>query len=413
MPNFVVPAQMFPSIQSATPVYPAAVNLPQPSSGISSPDLHVRWIDIDDLQARKPAWHFLAQNALQTNPTFETNYLLPALTHLASEAVQVIVVENRNAPEGQELVALVPIETKQVFRMPFKTAEVWRHDQCFNATPLLDKDYAAEAWLKLCDFLVSNRYSMLSLDTVSAAPEVDAVFQSLEQQPGVTRFQRDHFLRAGFAPAVSADNYISQHVSKGTRKKLRSRLSKLEQVGDVTWERSTDESDFEQLTEDFLRLEATSWKGEAGTALACSQSTQSFYRDLIQRSAAQGKAKFLVLKVDGKPIAMISDIQSQATVYCYKTSYDDSYARYSPGLQTEFKNIEYLHREGVQFGDSCTAAGKSAMSRIWGQRLAFQKVIFSLKPGFAQTAVRAFPTMQSVLKRLRNMKPGKSKGTHA
>lgn len=362
---------------------------------------------MEELEARKSAWDFLAENALQTNPAFESNYLIPALKYLASETVQVMVVENRNAPVGQEFVALVPMETKRLFRLPFQAAEIWRHDQCFNATPLLSKVCAAEAWNQIRDFLVSDGYSLLSLDTVSAAPEIDAVFQKLEQQAGVTRFQRDRFLRAGFDPDVTAGDYVMKHVSKKTRKKLRARMNKLGRMGDVTWERSTDESDFEQLAEDFLRLEAASWKGEAGTALACSQSTRSFFRDLIQRSAAQGKAKFLVLKVDGKSIAMISDIQTQSTVYCYKTAYDASYAHYSPGIQTEFKNIEYLHREGVQRGDSCTDTEKSTLSRIWGQQLAFQSVVFSLQSGFAQTAVRAFPKMQSVLKGLRNMKPGK------
>lgn len=368
---------------------------------------------MDDLEARESAWNFLAQNALETSPALESNYLIPALKHLASKAVQVIVVENRNSPVGQEFVAIVPIETKRMFRLPFKAAEVWRHDQCFNATPLLARDCAAEAWSLICDFLVSDGYSLLSLDTVSAAPEVDTVFQKLEEQPGVTRFQRGHFTRAGFAPAATADVYILQHVSKGARKKLRANLGKLGRIGDITWERSDAESDFEQLAQDFLRIEASGWKGEAGTALACSESTESFYRDLIQRSAAQGKARFLALKMEGEPIAMISDIQSQATVYCYKTAYDDSFARYSPGLQTEFKNIEYLHQEGVQRADSCTASGNSTICRIWGQSLDFQNVVFSLKPGFAQTAVRALPKIQGVLKRLRSMKSAKSTGAQA
>ena len=58
---------------------------------------------MDDLEARESAWNFLAQNALETSPALESNYLIPALKHLASKAVQVIVVENRNSPVGQEL----------------------------------------------------------------------------------------------------------------------------------------------------------------------------------------------------------------------------------------------------------------------------------------------------------------------
>ena len=404
---------MLSASQVAPPVCSAiALPLQQPLS-ISSHDLRARWISADDLAARQSAWDFLSENALQTNPAFESNYLIPALRHLASDAVQVIIVEDWNASEVQNVVAVVPIETKRMYQLPFKTAEVWRHDQCFNTTPLLFKDCAAKAWSLVCDLLVSDGYSLLSLDTVSAQPEVDAVFQEIEKRPAGKRFQRDQFLRAGFAPGVTADEYILKHVSKSTRKKLHATLDKLARIGDLSWERSTDESDFGQLAEDFLKLEAAGWKGEAGTALACSESTQSFYRELIRRSAVQRKAKFLSLKFNGQPIAMISDIQTSSTVYCYKSTYNDKYARYSPGLQTEFKNIEYLHRDRIQRGDSCTVPGKLSIGRIWGQSLAYQNLVFSLKPGLAQTAVRALPKIQRVLKKLKNMKSGKSTGTKA
>lgn len=404
---------MIPAPQTMDSAFPVVTYQPQGSPQISSPDLHARWIDTDELDSCKSSWEFLAQHALQSNPAFESNYLIPALKYLASEAVQVIVVEDRNAPKGQAIVAIVPIETKRLYRLPFKAAEVWRHEQCFNATPLLAKDCATEAWSRVCDLLVSSGYSLLSLDTVSADPEMDAVFQNLEQRPGVTRFQRDRFDRAGFSPNVTADDYILQHVSKGTRKKIRANLGKLERTGDVTWDRSSDNSDFAQLAEDFLKIESSGWKGDAGTALACSESTQSFYRNLIERSAAQGKARFLSLKFDGQPIAMISDIQSGVSVYCYKTAYNDTFARYSPGLQTEFKNIEYLHREGIQHGDSCTAPGQQTICRVWGQRLVFQNVVFSLKPGLSQAAVHALPKIQGVLKTLRSMKSSKSTGAQA
>ena len=403
---------MISSIQTTSSACSGVTHHVQPSR-TSSTDLHVRWIDVNDLEARQSAWDFLSQHAMQPNPAFESNYLIPALRHLASDTVQVIVVEDHSAPLKESIVGIVPIETKRIYRLPFKAAEVWRHDQCFNATPLLAKNCAAEAWSLIRDFLVSDGYSLLSLDTVSAEPEVDAVLQNLEQQSGVSRFQRDRFSRAGFTPGETADVYILQHASKGARKKLRANLGKLGRVGDVTWERSSDESDYEQLAEEFMQLEKSGWKGEAGTALACSDSTKSFYRDLIHRSAEQGKARFLILKLDGQSIAMISDIQSGETVYCYKTAFNDTYARYSPGFQVEFKNIEYLHREGIQRGDSCTAPGSSTLSRIWGQTLAYQNVVFSLKPGLAQTAVRLLPKIQSVLKRLRNFKSGKSTGTQA
>lgn len=174
---------MLSASQVAPPVCSAiALPLQQPLS-ISSHDLRARWISADDLAARQSAWDFLSENALQTNPAFESNYLIPALRHLASDAVQVIIVEDWNASEVQNIVAVVPIETKRMYQLPFKTAEVWRHDQCFNTTPLLFKDCAAKAWSLVCDLLVSDGYSLLSLDTVPGKLSIGRIWgQSLAYQ---------------------------------------------------------------------------------------------------------------------------------------------------------------------------------------------------------------------------------------
>ena len=369
----------------------------QSAAPTSKPDLQARWVGRQDLETLKSAWEHLAENAIECNPAFESNVLIPALNHLASDAVRVLVVENKNAINGQEIVGLVPIETKRVYRLPFKAAEIWKHDQCFNSTPLLAKYHAAESWSLICEQLASDGYSLLSLDTVSAGPEIESAFQSLEGQR-VRRFQRDHFQRAAFIPDfnTTTDDYVMKNASKNLRKNLGRCLRKLEEIGEVSWERSNEYSDFSQITEDFLQLESSGWKGREGTALACSKSTLAFYQDLISESAQQKKARFLSLKVEGQVVAMICDIQSGSTIYCYKTAYDESFAKFSVGTLVKFKNIENLFQNGVRIGDSCTSPGQSNMSRIWGQKLNFQNVIFSLKPGLTQLAVRLLPAIQTI-----------------
>ncbi len=392
---------------SCSPSFANATFAASVARQISKPNLRARWVEIADIEARTAAWEFLAQNAVQCNPAFESNFLIPALKYLASESVRVLIVEDLNAPQGETLVGVVPIETKQVYRLPFKAAEVWKHDQCFNSTPLLSKKHAAEIWAIVCERLAADGYSLLSLDTVSAAPEFDCLLKNHEANKGVTRYQRDYFERAAFAPKVEAEEYVKNRVSKSRRKKLELCHRKLAKVGEVTWERSTERSNFEQLAEDFLRIESSGWKGAEGTALACSKSTRDFYRDLIRKSAALGKARFLTLNLDGKVVALISDIQSGSTVYCYKTGYQNSFAEFSPGSQVELENIQQLFRDDVQLADSCTMPGTSNLDHLWGEKLAFQNVIFSLKPGLAQAAVKALPQIQSLVKKVRSIRSKK------
>ena len=388
------------SIQS-TEATPHLAVTPEAAQVIASPKLRAAWVNANELRARVEAWDLLAKNSLWQNVAFEANYLLPALEHLATEDIRVLVVENANAESTCNLVGLVPIQNKPIYRLPFKAAEIWKHEQCFDTTPLLHKQFATEAWQLICEQLKTDGFSLLSLDTVSGEQEVDRVFTSAEKKNRIVRFQRDHYERAAFAPADTTDEYVKEHVSKSVRKNTGRLLRRLEDQGTVTWETSDEASDYEQLANDFLRIEASGWKGEEGTALASNPSTKAFYKSLIRESAKAGKARFLSLKLDGQPIAMLSDIQSGQFVYSYKTAYDDAFSSFSPGQQVEVKNLEFLHRDGIELGDSCTASSNSTINRIWGQKLTFQNVIFSLTPGLARTAVRALPMVQSAVHRLR------------
>ena len=80
----------------------------------STPQLQANWIETDELQSRLDAWDSLANNALARIVPFESNVLLPALKHLATESVRVLIVEDVAAESNCNLVGLVPIEPKTV-----------------------------------------------------------------------------------------------------------------------------------------------------------------------------------------------------------------------------------------------------------------------------------------------------------
>ena len=140
--------------------------------------------------------------------------MLPAIEHLATKDIRVLVVENANAESNCNLVGLVPIQNKPIYRLPFKAAEIWKHEQCFDTTPLLHKQFATEAWQLICEQLKTDGFSLLSLDTVSGEQEVDRVFTSAEKKNGIVRFQRDHYERAAFTPADTTDDYVKNQITE-------------------------------------------------------------------------------------------------------------------------------------------------------------------------------------------------------
>ena len=373
------------------------------SQATKQPEFVARWVPSwQELEELQESWAWLEQNACWKNPSLESNYLIPALKHLASENIRVLVVENKQArsSDPHRLAGVIPFVSKG-FKLPFKCLEIWKHDQCFDATPLLARENTEQIWSTICQFLKAEGIGLLNLDTVSAESCFASVIENTARALDQSIFHRNQFTRAAFQPSESADQYMAEFVSKNTRKKFRRMNRQLEELAEVTYETSTPSSDFDFLTREFMRIEASGWKGRNNTALNSNQSTFRFYEELIERSSRAEKARFLSLNLGGKPIAMLSDLQSGSTVYSYKTAFDESFAKYSPGLLAELKNLEFLHRDKIVLADSCTEPDNSTINRIWGQQLRFQSVVIGLKTGLPKLAVQAFPWMQRVVRTLK------------
>ena len=90
--------------------------------------------------------------------------------------------------------------------------------------------------------------------------------------------------------------------------KDRRRLRRLEEQlgGTVVVE---DRSGDPEAVDQFLRLEAASWKGEAGTALASSEADAAFFREMWTDFTAAGRTRLMALSGGSSaPIAMLCEL---------------------------------------------------------------------------------------------------------
>jgi len=366
-------------------------------------DLSVRWISENEcLESLIKSCDDLFADPKWTSPSWEPSFFLSAFKHLSNDQVQLMVVEHQSKTDQCSVVGLIPFLKKRIYGLPISSMEVWKHDQCFDSTPLLRREIATNVWSAACRFLAKNGVGLLSLDTVSDEPEFHRVLQQAALELGQTIFYRDRFQRAAFRPSENADDYLKSFVSKSVQKKQRRHLRRLEEVGTVEWIQSNPSSDFNKLASEFLELEASGWKGQNKSALQSNPETTRFYRELIQGLARLGNARFLTLQVAGKAIAMLSDLQIGNSVYAYKTAYDEQFSDYSPGVLAEIENIRNMHQDGIEYADSCTDADNSTINRIWGQKVAFQKSIISLRPGISKLVVRVLPQMQSLARAIKH-----------
>lgn len=140
----------------------------------------------------------------------------------------------------------------------------------------------------------------------------------------------------------SVDNYF-----RGTRKHLRQeldrRLRRLKERGLVEFVLTT--ACTPELMMTYFELEAKGWKGRRGTAVTDDPTVAHMHEDFAAAVADKHSLFAYQLKLDGKTIAMSLNIRYGSETFHWKTSYDEDFARYSPGnllfrelLINSFKN---------------------------------------------------------------------------
>jgi CelD/BcsL family acetyltransferase involved in cellulose biosynthesis len=140
----------------------------------------------------------------------------------------------------------------------------------------------------------------------------------------------------------------------------------------------------------FLGLEAAGWKGRRGTALAAAAATREFFVTAFQDLATAGMARIDLFRLDGRPIAAGVSLIAGDRAWYLKTAYDETFARFSPGVLLSHSIGEQLMACGtIRLVDSCAIPGHSMIDRIWPGRIAMTRRLIAVRPGDAGWRFRA------------------------
>ena len=165
------------------------------------------------------------------------------------------------------------------------------------------------------------------------------------------------------------------------RKKLRQSWKRMSAIGVTTIVINTEPPAVSAAVERFLQLEFKSWKGAAGTAVLCREEDANFVRRMIVNLAEQGQANVQELQIDGQTIAVQILLLSGSMAYTWKTTFDETYAKFSPGVALIDKLTEHLFATTTITGiDSCSVEN-SFMAQIWSGRRAMADVLVAVGPG--------------------------------
>lgn len=142
-------------------------------------------------------------------------------------------------------------------------------------------------------------------------------------------------------------------LSSRRRSDLRRALRRAERLGEVRVRLLRPRPDeLAAVVDEALAVEATGWKGAAGTALAGDPLRAPFYREYAARLAARGELLVTFLDVDRRPAAMQLAALWGNRVWLLKIGYDPTYRQCSPGVLLLAHLVQHAAREqasGIEF----------------------------------------------------------------
>lgn len=135
--------------------------------------------------------------------------------------------------------------------------------------------------------------------------------------------------------------------SNSFKRNLRRQGKKLAQQGAVTLTLARSGGDLDATFAEFLRLEASGWKGEEGksSAIALHAHLLGFYTELKTRFAATDDCLISLLKLDGVAIAAQFCLLAGGTLYIQKIAYDETWHAEAPGNLLLYRLLEYACRD--------------------------------------------------------------------
>lgn len=134
-----------------------------------------------------------------------------------------------------------------------------------------------------------------------------------------------------YVPLSGTYSALQGRLSPSFKANLRRRSKKLRERGHVTLERVAGGPELAERLQEGYALEASGWKGKAGTAIAQRPATLGFYSDLAHEAAHNGDLSLYFLRLDNELVAFHYGLTHNHTYYLLKTAYNEAYKEFRAG----------------------------------------------------------------------------------
>lgn len=332
-----------------------------------------------EIDAIRPEWENLYGDAVEPNPCYAPAFACHFIDATRPHgSAGVVAVRERDPTGAGRLIGLLPVRVSA--RTPIRVSAL--HTPFFASTvPLLRRGYERAGLAGLLGWMNAHfgplcllRFDELRLD----GPIWHRLRGMLAEQSRPYRVFGDaHRPLIDTASADTAEQY-QQRLHRKTRQTLRRKKRQLEALGCLTFTAHRG-PDLGPAMREFLHLEQRGWKGAAGTAMAQSAETLALVEDVLADEASEF-ARIDSLRLDGHAIAMSIHIGGGGSALHFKPAYDESYARYSPGMLLHMMTIEHLYADGWATCLDSATKPEDQISAIWRDRRHFGSVLIGASP---------------------------------
>jgi CelD/BcsL family acetyltransferase involved in cellulose biosynthesis len=351
-------------------------------------------------------WAELEREALEPNPFFAPQMVLPAARHLEDgDSTQLLVAESADA-----LLFLMPVTVGLGLRSGLVPAvRSWMHDYCFLGTPLISAHgEPARIWTKIFDELRGTRRApLLVMQLHPAHGPVAAGLYAADAQMGLGVWRSPDACRA-FTHRRLELNYAHEWISSKHRADLARRRRALSRKLDTEITRvDRAAADPGKAIEQFLQLEASGWKGRAGTAFLRRPGHDRFFREMSKGFADHGRLMLLSLEAGTQVLAQNTALIGGVGLFGFKKAYDEAFARWSPGTLLDLDVLMWFHgMRQLAWLDACSSTDDEAAKRVFGDRRAICTLAVPLSP-VGSAAAAMLPIAVRAGRYLRNSEAGR------
>jgi CelD/BcsL family acetyltransferase involved in cellulose biosynthesis len=328
-------------------------------------------------------WRALADSAVEPNGYYLPDWALAVNASARGRSgVSALIALNEAPGAAARLIGLMPvIPIRRAYTIPLP-ALASAEPYGTLCTPLLDRAAAQDAAERLLEAARKTGARALILRDVALDGPAMQAFEEVLRRHNLRPRVLQSRLRACLDATREADELLREALGAKKLKELRRQRHRLAEHGIVRFEIARTRGQVAAALESFLRLEASGWKGQRGTALVQDPGDAGFIRRGAPALAACGQCEVATLYAGDTPVAAAIVLRHQDRAFYFKLGIDERFAKFSPGVQLTLDLTRHLCADpAIASADSTAGADHPMINPIWRGRFAIGEVLIPLRRG--------------------------------